>query len=94
MKRFTLSRKRRLYNSKMSKKKQIIELEPPGYDDMTEISQFADFACPKCNGSGKLRDWDARRDEKAYYECPRCGGSGRLQAKVQIVWSAQEKENE
>ena len=74
----------------MSKKKQMIELEPPSYHDQTEEKMLlTGFMCPQCNGRGWVMEYDVREDTKI--DCPRCRGSGRLAAKVMIVW---EKENQ
>lgn len=73
----------------MSKKKQILEITPPEYGDDFEKTQCTGFRCTKCNGNGRLRDWDVKRDDPAMYDCDRCGGSGKLKASVEIRWSAE-----
>jgi hypothetical protein len=70
----------------MSKRKQIIELCPPGYADSQESSTVTGFVCPKCSGRGYVMEYDGREPDRI--DCPRCGGSGRLRAKVSIWWEA------
>lgn len=77
----------------MSEKKQILEITPPEYDNDFEKTQCTGFRCTRCNGTGSLKDWSAKRDDPVMYDCDRCGGSGRLKANVEIRWSAEAKEN-
>ena len=70
----------------MSKKKQIIELEPPSYNQMEESVLLTGFECPLCNGRGWVNDYGIR--ETTQIDCERCSGSGRLQVMVRAVWEA------
>jgi len=69
----------------MSKKKQIIEIEPPSSSDQAEErTELSGFYCPICNGRGWRLEYGIRETDKVL--CDRCGGSGRLKVRVVLLW--------
>ena len=72
----------------MSKKKQIIEVDPPGRI-CTEMFALHPQTCSYCNGRGWF--WADNRDSHTI-ECPDCKGTGEVRAIVTLAWEPSEKE--
>jgi ATPase involved in DNA replication initiation len=73
----------------MSKRKQIIELIAPDYENGVENDTFNGFSCPACNGRGWHLDFVPGGSTPV--DCPRCGGSGKLRVRVTMEWEADTK---
>jgi DNA-directed RNA polymerase subunit RPC12/RpoP len=71
----------------MSRKKVIIEVWPPDYENYEEKSVAGGFTCPRCAGRGWLADYSDVKDYRQV-ECSRCAGTGLLRARVAIAWEA------
>lgn len=75
----------------MSRKKTILELDPPGKRIYREVITTPPVTCPYCNGQGGFPRRDASGD---YMErCPDCDGAGEVQATVTIDWKPYKTED-
>lgn len=69
----------------MSRRKSIIEVAPPRFQELRESIILTGYLCPVCNGRGQF-DEEIGREEYRTIACDYCQGTGRVRAEVLISW--------
>lgn len=70
----------------MSKKVQMLIIEPSEYGINTEEKKFSGFTCPRCNGRGG-RSEEVSRNNYVLFPCEMCWGIGKVSANTFIHWN-------
>lgn len=75
----------------MSKKKQILEIEPDGHNKLESFA-FWGFKCPYCFGQGSFSH-ETGKDQYEEEICNFCNGSGEVICSVVVKWFSQSDGN-
>lgn len=73
----------------MSKKRNILIIEPPKYCTSSEHITFKGYECGYCHGAGPLV-YDERCGDDVVKICPVCKGKGKIDAVIDITWRPSE----